>query len=226
MKKVEDYNSLYRRLEEYRNNKAIDETSLITLLICYAILIITGVVGNGLVCMAVIRKPSMRTARNVYIINLAVSDLFLCLFTMPFSLVEIAYKFWPLGKLLFPSLNCQSNFFFFIPKSYFTFQSDFFPTVFFRSLPLRGYVNQNFEPGTSFPWFISQFCQFISFQTTVRYVLLLSENFSLAFLSKFLPVFRTGILPHIRCPDSLFYFFSLSLSAFFSLPIHRTSVIN
>lgn len=113
--KIEDYSSLYRRLEEYRNNKAIDETSLITLLVCYACLIITGVVGNGLVCMAVIRKPSMRTARNVYIINLAISDLFLCLFTMPFSLVEIAYKFWPLGMfhtcVTFPLFLSFCNFF-------------------------------------------------------------------------------------------------------------------
>ncbi|XP_064466083.1 neuropeptide F receptor-like isoform X2 [Ornithodoros turicata] len=41
----------------------------------------------------------MRTARNVFIINLAISDLILCLFTMPFSLVEIVLKFWPLDSV-------------------------------------------------------------------------------------------------------------------------------
>ena len=89
---------MMRKLEQFTHNKAIDDTSLITLLIFYAILIVFGVTGNGLVCAAVARKPSMRTGRNVYIINLAISDLLLCLFTMPFSLVEIALKFWPLGK--------------------------------------------------------------------------------------------------------------------------------
>ena len=89
---------MMKKLEQFTHNKAIDDTSLITLLIFYAILIVFGVTGNGLVCAAVARKPSMRTGRNVYIINLAISDLLLCLFTMPFSLVEIALKFWPLGK--------------------------------------------------------------------------------------------------------------------------------
>ncbi|XP_028967619.1 neuropeptide F receptor [Galendromus occidentalis] len=80
------------------NIVAIDESSLICLLVAYSILIMTGACGNGLVCLAVFRKAAMRTARNVYIINLAVSDLILCLFTMPFTLVEIVLRFWPLGK--------------------------------------------------------------------------------------------------------------------------------
>lgn len=86
-----------KKLQEFTNNKAIDDTSFITLLIFYAILILFGVAGNGLVCAAVIRKPSMRTDRNVFIINLACSDLLLCIFTMPFSLVDIAFKHWQLG---------------------------------------------------------------------------------------------------------------------------------
>ena len=43
---------------------------------------------------AVVRNPSMRTARNVFIVNLAVSDLMLCLITMPLTLVEILYQAW------------------------------------------------------------------------------------------------------------------------------------
>ena len=78
---------------------AIDERSLICLLVAYSILIMTGACGNGLVCIAVSRKPAMRTARNVYIINLAISDLILCLFTMPFTLIEIVLRFWPLGTM-------------------------------------------------------------------------------------------------------------------------------
>ena len=87
------------KLSQKINIRAIDETSLICLLVAYSILITTGAVGNGLVCIAVARKPAMRTARNIYIINLAISDLILCLFTMPFSLLEIVLKYWPLGTL-------------------------------------------------------------------------------------------------------------------------------
>ncbi|GFY74453.1 neuropeptide F receptor [Trichonephila inaurata madagascariensis] len=91
--------NLLKRLQPYMNNRAIDDNAVVGLLIAYIILIVCGAAGNGLVCIAVARKPAMRTARNVFIINLAISDLILCLFTMPFSLVEIMMKFWPLGVL-------------------------------------------------------------------------------------------------------------------------------
>ncbi|XP_003741868.1 neuropeptide F receptor [Galendromus occidentalis] len=87
------------KLSQKINTRAIDEIPLICLLVAYSVLITTGAAGNGLVCIAVARKPAMRTARNFYIINLAISDLILCLFTMPFSLLEIVLKYWPLGML-------------------------------------------------------------------------------------------------------------------------------
>ncbi|GIY87757.1 neuropeptide F receptor [Caerostris extrusa] len=90
---------LLERLQPYMNNRAIDDTALAILMTIYIILIVTGATGNGLVCIAVARKAAMRTARNVFIINLAISDFLLCVFTMPFSLVEITVKFWPLGVL-------------------------------------------------------------------------------------------------------------------------------
>ncbi|OQR68246.1 neuropeptide F receptor-like [Tropilaelaps mercedesae] len=86
-------------IEEKIRIRAINESCLAIILFFYSILIMTGALGNGLVCYAVARKPAMRTARNIYIINLAISDLILCLFTMPFSLVEIILRFWPLGLI-------------------------------------------------------------------------------------------------------------------------------
>ena len=41
----------------------------------------------------------MRTARNVYVVNLAISDLMLCLITMPLTLVEILYLTWQFGNM-------------------------------------------------------------------------------------------------------------------------------
>ena len=49
----------------------------------------------------VIRNRAMRTARNVFIVNLAVSDLMLCLITMPLTLVEILYMTWQVSHLNF-----------------------------------------------------------------------------------------------------------------------------
>ena len=60
----------------------------------YALMILFGASGNLLVILVVIRNRAMRTARNVFIVNLAVSDLMLCLITMPLTLVEILYQTW------------------------------------------------------------------------------------------------------------------------------------
>lgn len=57
------------------------------------------------------RNPAMRTARNVFIVNLAVSDLMLCLITMPLTLVEILYMTWQVNHQfqLFSTLKIKSK---------------------------------------------------------------------------------------------------------------------
>ena len=70
--------------------------ALIVLL--YASMILVGGAGNLLVILVVVRNAAMRTARNVFIVNLAVSDLMLCLITMPLTLVEILYQTWQVSK--------------------------------------------------------------------------------------------------------------------------------
>lgn len=51
--------------------------------------------------ISVVRKPAMRTPRNMFIVNLAVADLLLCTVTMPLTLMEILTKYFPLGNNLF-----------------------------------------------------------------------------------------------------------------------------
>ncbi|KAG1651878.1 Neuropeptide F receptor [Nymphon striatum] len=81
-------------------NRAIKWERFAPILVIYCFLIFIGAIGNLMVCVAVIRKPQMKTARNVLIVNLAVSDIILCLITMPFSLIEIITKHWTLGSIL------------------------------------------------------------------------------------------------------------------------------
>ena len=40
----------------------------------------------------------MFTTRNVFIANMAVSDILLCSFTIPFTLLDILTKHWTLGQ--------------------------------------------------------------------------------------------------------------------------------
>ncbi|GAB6024995.1 receptor [Chamberlinius hualienensis] len=94
------YEELLRNFQQYVDNRAVDKKTFTALIATYSILIITGATGNGLVCLVVLRKPLMRTARNIFIINLAISDLLLCLFTMPFSLAEILLKTWTMSEFM------------------------------------------------------------------------------------------------------------------------------
>ena len=66
----------------------------------YLMLIIFGSLGNGLVCYVVLANCHMRTPRNLLILNLATSDLILCLFTQPFNLLKSSTTVWKLGTLM------------------------------------------------------------------------------------------------------------------------------
>ncbi|KAK5644811.1 hypothetical protein RI129_006111 [Pyrocoelia pectoralis] len=85
-------------VDRYIYNRAVDEPAYTILIIMYSILISVGALGNALVILSVVRKPAMRTPRNLFIVNLAVSDLLLCTVTMPLTLMEILTKHWPLGN--------------------------------------------------------------------------------------------------------------------------------
>ncbi|CCD63510.1 putative G-protein coupled receptor npr-8 [Caenorhabditis elegans] len=60
----------------------------------YIIISVAAVIGNGLVIMAVVRKKTMRTNRNVLILNLALSNLILAITNIPFLwLPSIDFEF-------------------------------------------------------------------------------------------------------------------------------------
>ncbi|ALC46837.1 NPFR1, partial [Drosophila busckii] len=85
-------------IKQFLHNRAIESPWYQLLIGMYIALIVFGAIGNTMVVIAVLRKPMMRTARNLFILNLAVSDLLLCLVTMPLTLMEIISKFWPYGS--------------------------------------------------------------------------------------------------------------------------------
>ncbi|XP_019877913.1 neuropeptide F receptor [Aethina tumida] len=88
-------------MDRYLMNRAIDEPAYSTLIVMYSVLIVLGALGNTLVIISVVRKPVMRTPRNMFIVNLAVADLLLCTVTMPLTLMEILTKYFPLGDNIF-----------------------------------------------------------------------------------------------------------------------------
>jgi hypothetical protein len=76
-------------IERFRSNRRVNDFAFFCLVAAYCVLIVFGTIGNSLVVYVVARQPAMRTARNVFVVNLAISDLLLCLITMPLTVSHI-----------------------------------------------------------------------------------------------------------------------------------------
>ncbi|OCT96762.1 cholecystokinin receptor type A [Xenopus laevis] len=56
-------------------------------ILLYSLIFLLSVLGNSLVIAVLIRNKRMRTVTNIFLLSLAGSDLMLCLFCMPFTLI-------------------------------------------------------------------------------------------------------------------------------------------
>lgn len=68
--------------------------------VLYTLIFMLGVFGNVLVCYVVFRNRTMQTVTNLFITNLALSDILLCLFAVPFTPMYTFFGRWVCGKLL------------------------------------------------------------------------------------------------------------------------------
>lgn len=71
-----------------------------------AAIFVAGVLGNGLVCVVVIKENLLRSLAYCLIFNLAISDLGVILFSLPFGVLRTEDIRWPVGefgcKVLYP----------------------------------------------------------------------------------------------------------------------------
>lgn len=56
--------------------------------VSYLLIFVVCMIGNGVVCFIVLRSRNMRTVTNLFILNLAISDLLVGIFCMPTTLVD------------------------------------------------------------------------------------------------------------------------------------------
>ncbi|XP_068609245.1 neuropeptide FF receptor 2-like [Brachionichthys hirsutus] len=66
--------------------------------ISYLLIFLVCMAGNGAVCFVVLRSRNMRTVTNLFILNLAVSDLLVGVFCMPATLLDNIVTGWPFGS--------------------------------------------------------------------------------------------------------------------------------
>ncbi|KAG7273725.1 hypothetical protein CRUP_001805, partial [Coryphaenoides rupestris] len=68
--------------------------------VSYLLIFLACMVGNGIVCFVVLRSRNMRTVTNVFILNLAISDMLVGLFCMPTTLIDNIVTGWPFGSVV------------------------------------------------------------------------------------------------------------------------------
>ncbi|XP_019685226.2 cholecystokinin receptor type A isoform X1 [Felis catus] len=83
------------------------EWQLAVQILLYSLIFLLSVLGNTLVITVLIRNKRMRTVTNIFLLSLAVSDLMLCLFCMPFNLIPNLLK-----DFIFGSAVCKTTTYF------------------------------------------------------------------------------------------------------------------
>lgn len=86
--------------EHQSHDQNVNHTTEMILIFIYTLLIISGLSANLIISFVVARKTQMHTPRNLYIVNLTVSDMSLCVICMPFTVVSIIQRHWDLGQTL------------------------------------------------------------------------------------------------------------------------------
>lgn len=72
----------------------------------YSLVFLVALLGNGLVCFVVQTSPRMKTVTNYFIVNLAVGDILMTLFCVPFSFVSmLVLRYWPFGAVMCKVVN-------------------------------------------------------------------------------------------------------------------------
>lgn len=81
-----------------RSKNAYQLLSSESMIVLYSIIFLLSVSGNILVILTLTKIKKMRTITNLFLLNLAVSDLLLSVLCMPFSLVAFLLKDFIFGE--------------------------------------------------------------------------------------------------------------------------------
>ncbi|XP_072947219.1 prolactin-releasing peptide receptor-like [Epargyreus clarus] len=91
-------------IDEPKSNKTTDiidnKVVQVAFWILYTIIFVLGICGNVLVCYVVFRNRAMQTVTNLFITNMALSDILLCLFSVPLTPMYTFLGRWVFGRLL------------------------------------------------------------------------------------------------------------------------------
>ncbi|VDD83286.1 unnamed protein product [Mesocestoides corti] len=90
---------------EHRRRSVVDiakNSVHIRVVICliYAVIFVLGILGNSLVVYVILRKQEMRSITNLFLINLAISDILMTLLATPFTPAIVFLEEWSFHLVL------------------------------------------------------------------------------------------------------------------------------
>ncbi|XP_035670154.1 QRFP-like peptide receptor [Branchiostoma floridae] len=88
----------YFDLAEY----VLSTRSQIAIVVVYSVAILLSLIGNILVVMVMAKNLSKGTKLRTFLINLAVADLVMAVFCMPFTFTDVMLQQWLFGSVMCP----------------------------------------------------------------------------------------------------------------------------
>uniref|UniRef100_A0A8K9V6C8 Neuropeptide FF receptor 1 n=1 Tax=Oncorhynchus mykiss TaxID=8022 RepID=A0A8K9V6C8_ONCMY len=85
-------------LTDCTNTNSSCTVSTASFTLAYLFIFMPCMVGNCLVCLIVVKNRHMRTVTNLFILNLAISDLLVGIFCIPTTLVDNLITGWPFSN--------------------------------------------------------------------------------------------------------------------------------
>lgn len=87
----------------FENSEGEDALSVIwvrlVFILLYSLVFLLGLTGNTLVVYVVARRRKMHTVFNIFLANLAVSDILMCLLAVPFTPISVLHS-WMFGETI------------------------------------------------------------------------------------------------------------------------------
>nr|AKQ63042.1 orphan G-protein coupled receptor 40 [Platynereis dumerilii] len=78
---------------------------IILLIVAYSLVIIVSLFGNILVCYVILVYRRLHTVTNMFIANLAISDISMTVLNIPFNIVRHILDNWPFGEIMCGFVN-------------------------------------------------------------------------------------------------------------------------
>lgn len=72
-------------------------------ILLYGIIVVIAIGGNTIVCYLIYAYKRMHTIPNYFIVNLAIGDIIMAIFCIPFTFVaNLMLNYWPFGEVMCP----------------------------------------------------------------------------------------------------------------------------